>query len=93
MFRGTITGKAVGVGLLALNLSNSLERPVIDKTGLNGKYDFELKWTPGSDFPTSDADAPLLFTALSERLGLRLESQKGAVEIFVIDRVEKPTEN
>lgn len=92
MYRGTITGQAVGIGLLALNLSNALERPVIDKTGLAGKYDFELKWAPEAA-PPPEADPPSLFTALSEQLGLRLESQKAAVEVFVIDAVEKPTEN
>lgn len=92
MNRGTITGHAIGIGLLAVNLSNALERLVIDKTGLTGKYDFELKWAPEAA-PPPDADPPSLFTALSEQLGLRLESQKAPVEIFVIDAVEKPTEN
>lgn len=92
MYRATISGHAVGVGLLALNLSNVLERRVIDKTGLSGKYDFELKWAPEAA-PLPDADPPSLFTALYEQLGLRLESQKAPVELFVIDAVEKPTEN
>ena len=92
MYRGTISGHAAAIGLLALNLSNALERRVIDKTGLSGKYDFELKWAPEA-VPPADADPPSLFTALSEQLGLRLESQKAPVEVFVIDAVEKPTEN
>jgi uncharacterized protein (TIGR03435 family) len=77
---------------------------VIDKTGLTGKYDMLLQWTPdesqairpGPDAPVgpaSDAAAPSIFTALQEQLGLKLESQKGPVEIFVIDRVERPSEN
>lgn len=57
---------------------------MIDKTGLSGKYDFELKWAPEAA-PPPDADPPSLFTALSEQLGLRLESQRAPVEIFVID--------
>ena len=70
MYRGTITGKAIGIGPLAVNLSYALERPVIDKSGLAGKYDFELKWAPEA-VPPPDADDPSLFTALSEqRLGV-----------------------
>jgi uncharacterized protein (TIGR03435 family) len=95
-----ITGHGVGIGLLALNLSNLLGRRVVDKTGLTAKYDFELKWTPDPAQPDAggfggppDPNAPSLFTALPEQLGLRLESQKGPVEMFVIDRVEKPSEN
>jgi uncharacterized protein (TIGR03435 family) len=81
-----------------------LDRPVVDQTGLEGKYDFPLKWTPDeSQFasfdrkmpPLSDnADAPPgLFTAIQEQLGLKLESTKAPVEVLVIDHVEKPSEN
>jgi bla regulator protein blaR1 len=79
-------------------------RTVIDKTGLTGKYDMVLQWTPdesqairpGPDAPPaspSDSALPSIFTALQEQLGLKLESQKGPVQIFVIDRAEKPSEN
>jgi len=86
-----------------------LGRTVIDKTGLTGKYDFELKWTPDPGQPTAqpfgppppgvelppppDPNGPSIFTALQEQLGLRLESQKAPVETLVIDRVERPSEN
>jgi uncharacterized protein (TIGR03435 family) len=81
-----------------------LDRPVVDQTGLEGKYDFPLKWTPdetqfasfgGKMPPPSDnADAPPgLFTAIQEQLGLKLESTKAPVEVLVIDHVEKPSEN
>jgi uncharacterized protein (TIGR03435 family) len=94
---GTIVGQSVGLRLLVLNLSNQLDRQVIDKTGLTGSYDFELKWTPdtGPDGspPPSDTDAPSLFTALSDQLGLRLESTKGPVEVWVIDGVQRPSLN
>ena len=106
MGRGTLTGRATRLGMLALNLSNELGRRVIDKTGLTGKYSFELKWTPiqpsaaslgpppGAELPPpADSNGPSIFTALPEQLGLRLESQKGPVEILVIDRAEKPSEN
>jgi uncharacterized protein (TIGR03435 family) len=109
MGRGTITGHSVGLGMLALNLSNELGRRVIDKTGLTHKYDFELKWTPeagqssavppgppipGAELPPPpDPNGPSVFTALPEQLGLRLESQKGPVEVFFIERAEKPSAN
>jgi uncharacterized protein (TIGR03435 family) len=66
-----------------------LDRPVIDTTGLKGRYDFTLEWAQ-RDTDTGQS----LFTALQEQLGLRLVAQKGPVEILVIDHVEKvPTEN
>jgi uncharacterized protein (TIGR03435 family) len=81
-----------------------LDRPVLDRTGLQGRYDFTLTWTPDeTQFagmgirvppPSNDANAPPgLFTAFQEQLGLRLESTKGPVEVLVVDRVEKPSEN
>jgi uncharacterized protein (TIGR03435 family) len=77
-----------------------LDRPVVDRTGLGGKYDFDLEWTPdetqfdGQGPPASpDSTAPDLFAALQRQLGLRLEATKGPVEVLVIDKVERPTAN
>ena len=67
---------------LAAALSEELDRPVIDKTGFTGAIDVQLKWTPES-----------IFTAVQEQLGLRLESQKGPVEMLIVEHIEKPTEN
>jgi uncharacterized protein (TIGR03435 family) len=81
-----------------------LDRPVVDQTGLTGRYDFTLLWTP-DEFqfggaaaktppPTNIAAAPPdLFTAMQEQLGLKLESTKAPAEVLVIDKVAKPTEN
>jgi bla regulator protein blaR1 len=107
--RGMLSGDGVEPAFLATTLSQQLGRPVIDKTGLTGKYDFELKWTPdpgegpAGPFgppppgvqlpPPPDANGPSLFTALTEQLGLRLESEKAPADVLVIDRVEKPSEN
>jgi uncharacterized protein (TIGR03435 family) len=87
-------------------LSNQVGRPVIDDTGLDGRYDIVLSFAPegrGGGFggPRSpdappvpvDPDAPSLFTAMQEQLGLRLESGRGPVEVIVIDSVEPPTED
>lgn len=80
-----------------------LDRPVVDQTGLSGRFDFELKWTPDETqfgalgmrpAPSENPDAPPgLFTAIQQQLGLKLDSVKIPVEVFVIDRVEKPSEN
>jgi bla regulator protein BlaR1 len=106
MGRGELTGQAAKLSFLADVLSNQPEvgRTVLDKTGLAGAYDFTLKWSPeepqgpgfkgpGDAPPPPDPNGPSLFTALEEQLGLKLESQKGPVEILVIDHAEKASEN
>jgi uncharacterized protein (TIGR03435 family) len=70
----------------------SLDRPVIDKTGLAGTYEFRLLYSQPNR-PSDDPAGPSIFTAVEEQLGLKLESAKGPVEILVIDSVERPTEN
>lgn len=103
---GTIIGKGTSMQMLVVNLGSSLDRPVVDRTGLTGRYDFELKWTPeavrgsgsipaaGTETPSApDPGDSSLFTALREQLGLRIEVEKAPVETLVIDRVAKPTEN
>ena len=98
MGRGSIKGQAVALRLLVLNLANELGQPVIDKTGLTGKYTFELKWdaslpSAAQSSVVSDPEGSSIFTALQEQLGLRLESQKGPVRVLVVDRAERPSEN
>jgi uncharacterized protein (TIGR03435 family) len=73
-----------------------LESPVVNKTGLTGKYDFTLDWSRDQDgMPDTqaDTDAPGLFTAIEEQLGLKLVATKGPVDVIVIDHIELPTEN
>ncbi len=86
---------ATGVPLssLAAQLSGHLHRIVIDKTGLSGKYNLSLAWTPDDAPPAQDAAAPTLFTALQEQLGLKLQPSKAEIEMFVVDQVELPTDN
>ena len=82
---------------LVMNLTQAAGRTVLDKTGLTGKYDYTLKWTPdavadaGAD--SGKAAAPPLFTALQEQLGLRLDSTRGPVKGLVIEHVEMPSAN
>ena len=96
--RMTMKGTHVTMGELAASLGNRVGRPVIDKTGLRGKFDFELSWVAdltlaaGTPDPGADVSGPSIFTALQEQLGLRLDSQKGPIEMFLIDHAEKPLE-
>lgn len=69
-------------------LSDEVDRPVIDKTGLTGAYDFTIDWAVDSSVATNDS-GPSIFTALQEQLGLKLDSAKGPVEIIVVDHAEK----
>jgi uncharacterized protein (TIGR03435 family) len=86
---------------LAANLSVRLERMVFDKTGLAGRFAFNLAWTPDRlpteapppGVPPIDPDGPSLFTALPEQLGLKLQPAKGPVDVLVIDSIEHPTED
>lgn len=100
-------GKLILVGSpisLAVNLlSLTLQGPVVDKTGLTGKYDLEISFAPiqnapagvvaGANPQATDPSGPSIFTALQEQLGLKLNSAKTQEEVLVIDHVERPTEN
>lgn len=71
-----------------------LERPVVDQTGLTGKWDFLLKWRPDNAPDTNDTSAlPPLAQAMQEQAGLRMEKKTAATEVLVIDHVEKPGQN
>ena len=107
--RGHLIGQKISMpelaDLLTLFGQRELGRPVIDKTGLTGVFDIALSWTPENPRPaggndpdarttTEKAPSPDIFSALQQQLGLRLELQKGPVEILVIDHAERvPTEN
>jgi uncharacterized protein (TIGR03435 family) len=90
---GDMTGSKLNMAYLAVFLSIQMKQPVVDKTELKGLYDFTLRWTPDEASTPADEHAPSIYTAVQEQLGLRLVSQKGDMEVLVIDHVEKPTEN
>jgi uncharacterized protein (TIGR03435 family) len=100
---GQLTGTGAPMFLLAGQLSRQLGRPVVDKTGLTGEYDFTVTWQPDFDSGASkdatgtvpspvNSDAASIFTAVQE-IGLKLQSAKGPVDMLVIDRAEKPEPN
>jgi uncharacterized protein (TIGR03435 family) len=102
----SVDGTAIPIERLATALSQALQRPVIDKTGLTGAFDVHAEWiadqstpgllAPGMPLPASqppDSSGSSIFTALQQQLGLKLESTKGPVEFLVIDRLERPSEN
>jgi len=104
--RSQITGTSAYLKMLTDALSNLLGRPVTNETGLDGPYDFKLQWTvdssvqlegklprPNEPAHAEDVGGTSIFTALQEQLGLKLESKKGPVPVFVIEKLEKPTEN
>ena len=83
---------------LARMLAVPVGRLVVDRTGLSGGFDFELEFaemTAGAAAGVSPppGSAPSIFTALEEQLGLRLEPTRAPIEVLVIDRIERPTEN
>jgi uncharacterized protein (TIGR03435 family) len=94
--------RSVPMGLIATSLTGAgnLGRPVVDRTGLSGTFDFSLEWTPELNGPTPpgvdfapDQTGPSFVEALKEQLGLKLESTKAPIEVFVVDHVERPGEN
>jgi uncharacterized protein (TIGR03435 family) len=106
--RGQLIGQGIAISNVVEMLSQlGLGLAIVDKTGLTAKYDFTLQWNPdqgtpkfkGADGsmqpagPLADSFGPSLFTAMEEQLGLKLEKQKGPVDVSVIDHVEKPSEN
>jgi uncharacterized protein (TIGR03435 family) len=106
--RHRIGGRNVTLAMLAESLPAqtglaTFPRPVIDRTGLNGTFDFSLEWAPPSPVePTQmapgpnaqgDDPGPSIAEAIRQQLGLKLESTRGPVELLVIDHVERPTTN
>ena len=75
---------------LKFALSQEVGRPVMDKTGLTGKYDFTLEFAPANRAATDDGSRPSIFTALEEQLGLKLVPSKERVDVLVVDAIEQP---
>jgi uncharacterized protein (TIGR03435 family) len=95
-------GTAVPLFNVVDALSAILGGTVIDDTGLRGKYNIAVEWTPAAPAPaiadptvatTVDNTGPTIFTAIQEQLGLKLQSQKRPVQVLVIDKATQPEEN
>ena len=103
----TMKAGSVTIATLITVLTPLMDRPIVDKTGLTGSFDFDLRYDgaaasfPGRgratavspDVPSDPARAPSVFTALQEQLGLRLDQQRGAVDVLAVVSAELPTEN
>ena len=91
---GKLASDGMLLSTLALTLSGQAGRPVVDQTGLPGLYAFTLTYTPsfggGGD---ASVDAPSLFTAVEEQLGLKLRPTLAPMQVVVIDQIDRPTEN
>lgn len=99
-----MTGTAASMANLVYALSRQLRRPVLDRTELAAAYDFEFEYAPDAggcsapagaavEAPPDALERPSIFTALQERLGLKLDAIKGPVQVLVVDRAEKPGAN
>jgi uncharacterized protein (TIGR03435 family) len=97
-----VEGRGASLDDLCELLRSVLERPVLNKTGIAGRFNFRLEYapdqsTPGWRFAAAEPDdpsgGPSIFTAIKEQLGLKLESTKGPDDLLVIDHVERPSEN
>jgi len=88
--RGRLVARKVTMGLLAAQLAGRvLGRAVLDRTGIAGEFDVDLEWAHDE----SPDLGPSIFTALQEQLGLKLDPQKGVVDVLVVDHVERPSAN
>lgn len=91
---GSVSTHNCWMEAIAHLLSNPVGRTVIDHTGLTGRYDFELHWTPDNTPADSPlAGGPSIFTAVQEQLGLKLEPSTAPLDVLVIDSIEKPSQN
>ena len=91
--RGHMSGKGVPISFLASLLAMPVSRTVVDRTGVTGSFDFDLRFNPGDDPSGKPSDDPDFFTAIQEQLGLKLESTNASVPVLVVDHVEPPTPN
>ena len=89
---GHLAARGMAFSLFVLNVARYTDRVVVDRTGLEGKFDWDVQWVP-DDLAvngSSPSDGPALFVALREQAGLKIERRRAAVEVFVIEHAEKP---
>jgi uncharacterized protein (TIGR03435 family) len=90
---GVITSAGFPLSQLLNPLSQLVQRPIVDRTGLQGGFDYELRFVPErlQAGASPDASGASIFTALQEQLGLKLEPVRAPVQVLVVDHVERPT--
>jgi uncharacterized protein (TIGR03435 family) len=92
--RRYLTGGGITTQQLTATLQSMLGKPVVDRTGLQGRFDVEAKWSLLDDIgDTPQGDSPSIFYAVREQLGLRLDPHKEPFDVRVIDRLTQPTAN
>jgi len=98
--RNAISARSMSMDQLASSLAPIVRRPIVNRTGLTGGFDVELTWTPetqtggaAQDPLSDDTSGGSIFSALEEQLGLKLISERGPVEVLIIDRLQPPSEN
>jgi uncharacterized protein (TIGR03435 family) len=87
---GLVIAGAVTMEEMARNLTRLVDRPIIDRTGLHGRFDVDLRYTPDLQPVDPAGDAPALFVALQEQLGLKLQSQRAPIDVAIIQSIEHP---
>jgi uncharacterized protein (TIGR03435 family) len=87
----TMQAQAVSLADLAGTLAGAVDRMVVDRTGITGAFDVELRFTREGVAGGVAGDAPSIFSALQEQLGLKLDSDRGPVEVLVVDAAQRPT--
>lgn len=90
---GHLAGKGVPLSFLASLLALPVGHSVVDRTGMTGAYDFDLRFDPRDNVSGAESNDPDLFTAVQEQLGLKLQSTHAPVPVLVVDHVEPPTPN
>ncbi len=96
-------GRGMTMAEFAARLLTRVDRPVVDKTGLTGRYDIHLEYSMINAGPVRlngaeggmpvESDGPSIFSAVQSQLGLRLESDKAPIDVIVVDSIERPSEN
>jgi uncharacterized protein (TIGR03435 family) len=95
---GRFSSESTVISTLVNFLGSNVQRVVVDRTGLDGRFGLTLEFTPdrtplplAADATPPPADKPSIFTALQDQLGLKLEAERGPVDVVVIDHIERPT--
>ena len=89
---GHLAARSMALSNLAFNVSRWADRIVVDRTGLEGRFDWDIQWIPDdlTADPASRPDGPSLFAALRDQAGLRIERDRAPTEVLIVERAERP---